>query len=133
MNSVVFPIGKTTICNIENNRDTSVIFIIWQCMWRGIWHLTLYVIFQWISFSDKVCDRVNDTWHFSKYHFPTRFVTGDMTTRNRSPDLNSAVFSIYPIGKKALFKKKQFEDNTFVYEQGSLSYRKSNYLQYKRW
>ena len=69
MNSVVFPIGKTTICNIENNRDTSVIFpiltmyvtgymipdnvcditeniLLLQGMWQGIWHLTMYVTFQ---------------------------------------------------------------------------------------
>ena len=44
MNSVVFPIGKTTICNIENNRDTSVIFPI----------LTMYVTGYMIP--DNVCD-----------------------------------------------------------------------------
>ena len=70
----------------DNVCDTSVIFLFWQCMWQGIWYLTMYVTLQKISFYYKVCDRGYDTWQcmwrFSKYTFLTRYVTGDMTPDN---------------------------------------------------
>ena len=154
----------------DNICDTSVIFLFWQCMWQGIWYLTMYVTLQKISFYYKVCDRGYDTWQcmwrFSKYTFLTRYVTGYMTPDNVcdirennlflqgmwlgiwQPERGCPIWTVQfflfihtediqfdlPIGKKALFKKKQFADNTFVirslYEQCSLSYWKNYYLQY---
>ena len=68
----------------DNICDISVNILLLQGMWQGIWHLTIYVIFQEISFSDKVCDGVYDTWqymwHFSKYPFLTMYITREYET-----------------------------------------------------
>ena len=118
-------------------KDCDRVYDTWQCMWHlcNFPILTMYVTVYMIP--DNVCDITENIL----------FVQG-MWQGIWQPETGRPIWTVQfflfihtkdiqfdlPIGKKALFKKKQFADNTFVirslYEQCSLSYWKNYYLQY---
>ena len=70
----------------DNVCDISVNILFLQCIWQGIWNLTMYVTLKQLACSYKVCDRVYDTWqcmwHLCNFPILTMYVTGDMTPDN---------------------------------------------------
>ena len=70
----------------DNVCDISVNILFLQCIWQGIWNLTMYVTLEQLAFSYKDCDRVYDTWqcmwHLCNFPILTMYVTGYMIPDN---------------------------------------------------